>query len=114
MEPKALIEHIIGLFDNNDEQGLLNIVTDDFQWNMVGDITVKGKDQLKQMFAGAGDIKMLSASRDHLVVEGNTGVCDGLVQMQENGNITEQFYCDIYELEGEKLKKMTTYMVKKK
>ncbi|WEK38340.1 MAG: nuclear transport factor 2 family protein [Candidatus Pseudobacter hemicellulosilyticus] len=114
MEAKQIIRQIIALFDNNDTEGLINIVTDDFEWIMVGDMTVKGKEELKKMFAASGDMEMLSATKDHLVVEGNTGVCDGIVTMKENGEEKERHYCDIYELQGEKLKKMTTYIVNKR
>ncbi len=114
MEPKKIIQQIIALFDNNDTEGLINIVTEDFVWDTPGEMTINGKNELRKMFSDAGGMEMLSATKDHLVVEGNTGVCDGIVTMKVNGETTEQYYCDIYDLEGDKLKKMTTYISKKK
>lgn len=114
MESKAIIQKIIGIFDDNDTEALINMVTDDFEWVMVGDMTIKGKEELKKMFSDAGDITMVGCTKDYLVVDGNVGMCNGIVQMKENGTIVERYYCDIYELSGGKLKKMTTYTLPKK
>ena len=114
MNSKEIIQQILDLFDKNDTEGLINIVTDDFEWVMVGDMTIKSKEALKKMFAEMKDIEMTGCTKDHLVVEGHIGVCDGIVQMNEKGVMVERYYCDIYELQGDKLKKMTSYIIRKK
>ena len=40
MENQALFEKVLQTFDNNDSDGLIALVTDDFEWQMLGDQTV--------------------------------------------------------------------------
>lgn len=114
MENQALFDKVLTTFDNNDSDGLLDLMTDDFEWDMVGEQTVKGKEQVRQMFAKMDGSKMISCTKDLKLLDDNKGACHGIVKMKNaNGDVSEMYYCDLYVFEGGLLQKMVTFSVKK-
>jgi len=116
METKELISNVIDAFDKNDTELVLSHFTDDIQWTMVGDQTFSGKNNIRDFFATHPDMEMISSTKDHMVIDGDTVVVDGEVNCvdKSNGVSHNMYYCDIYELENGKVKKMTSYCVNKK
>lgn len=116
MDNKQLFEDVLATFDNNDSDGLLNLITDDFIWEMVGDQTVNGKAALKKMFDDTPEgMKMTGNTKDIKIVDGDKAACNGMVTMQNaKGETTESYYCDLYEFESGKLKRMVTFIKPKK
>jgi len=88
-------------------------MTDDFEWDMVGEQTVKGKEQVRQMFAKMDGSEMISCTKDLKLLDGNKGACHGIVKMKNaNGDVSEMYYCDLYVFEDGLLQKMVTFSVK--
>jgi uncharacterized protein len=115
MDNKSVIQAVIDAFDNNSPEDLYPLITDDFQWDMKGDQLISGKENLRKMFSMGKDIQMVSSTKDHIIIDGDTAAVDGKVDMKHpDGRIEHMNYCDIYELEGGKVKKMVTYMTKPK
>lgn len=114
MENQALFEKVLQTFDDNDSDGLIALVTDDFEWEMLGDQTIKGKDALKQMFAEVDGTEMLSCTKELKLLDGNKGACNGIVKIKNaKGELFEMYYCDLYVFEDGNLKKMVTYNIKR-
>jgi ketosteroid isomerase-like protein len=114
MENQALFEKVLNTFDNNDSDGLLELMIDDFEWDMVGEQIVRGKEQVREMFANMNGSEMISCTKDLKLLDGDKGACHGTVKMKDtNGVISEMYYCDLYVFEGGLLKKMVTFSVKK-
>jgi len=114
MENQALFEKVLQTFDNNDSDGLIALVTDDFEWQMLGDQTIKGKDQLEKLFADTGNTEMVGCTKEMKILEGNKAACNGIVTMKNgNGDEFEMYYCDLFEFENGRLKKIVTYNLKK-
>ncbi len=111
MTNENTFEQVLTAFDNNDSARLMELITDDFEWDMVGDQLVKGRENVEKMFNETEvPYKMVSTTKDIKVFNENTGVCKGVVIMEDKqGNRTEQYYCDLYEFEEGKLKRMTTF-----
>lgn len=111
METKELFEKVLATFDNNDSDGLLALVTEDFEWDMVGDQVVKGKKELEKMFSETDTpAKMIGTTKELQIIDNHKAACKGIVTMEsKDGKVSEQYYCDLYEFEGGKLKKMTTF-----
>ena len=114
MENQALFDKVLTTFDNNDSDGLLDLMTDDFEWDMVGEQTVKGKEQVRQMFEKTEGSEMISCTKELKMLDGNNAGCNGIVKMKNaKGEISEMYYCDLYVFENGLLKKMVTYSSKK-
>jgi len=110
MDNQALFEKVLQTFDNNDSDGLIALVTDDFEWQMLGDKTINGKDELQKLFAITGSSSMLGCTKEMKILDGNKAACNGIVTMKNaNGDTFEMYYCDLYEFENGLLKKIVTY-----
>jgi len=116
MDNKAIIEEVINAFDTNDVNSLLNYVTDDVVWEMrdTKDMVISGKENLRNFFSEYNEMKMVKSTRDHIIVDGNLIAVDGTVTMEgKDEEQFEMFYCDIYELTDNKVRKIISYPIKK-
>jgi len=117
MDNKAIIEEVINAFDTNDVTTLLNHVTDDVVWEMRDnmDMVISGKENLRNFFSEYNELKMISSTKDHIIMDGNLIVVDGTVTMEDkNAEQFEMFFCDIYELTDNKVSKIISYPIKKR
>lgn len=117
MTTKEIVQQVIDAFDNNDVEKILSFFADDVTWTMKGSsITImNGKNEVEQFLGGMEDVKMVSSTNDHIIVEGKTAAVDGLVQCKgKNGEDMAMYYADFYELENDKVKTVTSYIVDKK
>ena len=113
---RGFIQSLIEAFDKNDVDLILSHLADDIEWNIVGEQVLSGKKHIADFFNAHPDMKMLSSTKDHFVVAGNTVAVDGEVQCEDGGTgaIHDMFYCDIYDLENGRVRKMTSYCINKK
>lgn len=117
MTTKEIVLQVIDAFDNNDVEKILSFFADDIVWTMTGtDITImNGKAEIEKFFGGMEDVKMVSSTRDHVIVEESTAAVDGLVKCQgKEGKEFEMYYADFYELADGKVKKLSSYVIDKK
>jgi len=114
IDNKEIIIEFNVAFDKGVSNDIARFVTDDFEWHMLGDSVIKGKDNFLQFFVDHPDMKMISVTKDHIIVDGNTASLDGEVQCTDkSGKIYDMYYCDVYELENGLIKKMISYTVDK-
>jgi uncharacterized protein (TIGR02246 family) len=113
---RELIQSLIEAFDNNDVEAILRHFTEDIEWTIVGNDTLSGKKGIEDFFNAHPQMKMLSSTKDHFVIDGDTVVVNGEVdcENESTGARHDMFYCDIYELEEGKVRKMTSYCIDKK
>lgn len=116
MNTKEIITAVIDAFDKNDVELILSYLTEDVEWNMVGDQTFSGKQSIRDFFSAYPNMQMIASTRDHFLIDGNTAAVNGNVQCEDKstGVYSEMYYCDLYQLEGDKVKKMTSYVIPKK
>jgi ketosteroid isomerase-like protein len=115
MSNREIIMEIVDAFDNNDVERILNCVTDDIEWEMLGENTISGKETLRKFFGEHADMKMVSSTEDHIIINGDSGCVSGSVQCSNGkGQDFNMYYCDIYKLKDDKIKKITTYSINKK
>ncbi len=82
---------------------------------MLGDKIYSGKETIKQMLTAHWDMKVIICTQDHVIEEGNTVAIDGYVECSgKNDEMMNMYYCDIYELEDGKVRKIISYTVDKK
>jgi ketosteroid isomerase-like protein len=98
MNNRKVIEDVIAAFDANDVAAILNNMTDDVEWEMLGDATMSGKEAIRQM-----------------IIEGDQAAVTGEVKCEgPNGTLMDMYYCDIYELTDGKVSRMISYPINKK
>jgi ketosteroid isomerase-like protein len=117
MTTKEIVTQVIEAFDNNNVEKILSLFADDVVWSMTGTgiNIMNGKTEVEQFLGGMDEIKMVSSTRDHIIVDGDTAAVDGLVKCKgKDGKEFEMFYADFYELEDGKVKKLSSYVIDKK
>jgi ketosteroid isomerase-like protein len=117
MATKEIVLQVIDAFDNNDVDKVLSLFTDDVKWTMKGSALtiINGKEEVDNFLGGMKDIKVVSSTKDHIVIDGTTAAVDGLIQCKgKNGENMAMYYADFYELENDKVKTLTSYIVDKK
>ena len=101
-------------FREGNHEKILSCLTDDVAWYMPGFIDSKGKEAFDKeiendYFEGKPTIEIT-----RMVEENDVVVAEGSVQCQiKAGGILDALFCDVFEMEGGKIKKLTTYQMNK-
>ena len=112
---KETLEKVIKTFENNDVEGLINCFHENGTWEIIGHETLKGHQGFRDFFSKNSGGGMISASREHVVIQGNTAIVDGQGKCKDGkGQVIENWYCDIYDFDGEKVRALRSYVIDKK
>ena len=115
MSNKKVVETYMEAFHEHDHPRILTCLTDDVIWDMPGFFYHEGKDAFDKeigndAFTGKPDITVT-----RLIEEGNIVVAEGAVIAQmKNGGILDALFCDVFDFERNKIKKLTSYLVQRK
>lgn len=94
---------------------IVESLTDDVEWTMMGDRTFNGKAEVKAFFDQMDGCQELLESNIHsIITHGKSAAVNGDMKMKENGETRSYGFCDVYEFNGFKnprIKKLTSYMV---
>lgn len=99
-------------FRASDHKKILDCLTDDIIWSIPGHTSLRGKEAFDKeiendAFEGHPDIK-----ESRMVEEGNIVIVEGSVRSKFKGGAwLELVFCDVFEFEGEKIKKLSSYLV---
>ena len=109
---KRIVEQSNDAFARNDMESFLNLCTEDLQWTMVGETTVKGKrairEWMKSMDPGTPVIKV-----DQIAVEGDYAFCCGSLRMKDNeGREAPYEFCDVYRFQGDRIAALKAFLIK--
>ncbi|WP_239023237.1 nuclear transport factor 2 family protein [Flavobacterium endoglycinae] len=89
-------------------------MTDDIIWEMPGIYQHVGKEEFdkeieNENFVGSPTIQIFK-----LIEENNTVIAEGAVQgNMTNGGKLDAVFCDVFEMENGKIKKLTSYLMSK-
>ena len=111
-ENKKIVERYMEGFRESDHQKILSCLTEDIIWEMPGVYKHIGKEEFdkeieNENFTGKPRIQI-----KRLVEENNIVIAEGSVQGEMvNGNKLDAVFCDVFILENEKIKKLTSYLM---
>ena len=110
--PKNLfLEQMTVAFAKADIRFILERVTDDFHWEVVGDRLIEGKDSLAIELQKRKEDKIVELTIQHVATHGKTGAVDGKIK-RNAGSL--QAFCHVYEFQGAKatsIRAMTSYVI---
>ncbi|WP_210420818.1 nuclear transport factor 2 family protein [Chitinophaga sp. XS-30] len=111
MNNKEVVKQVIDAFLRLDIETVLSHATDDIQMGWPGFFDLApGKEALREFFKSVPP--MTSATIGDLIVDGDKVAGTGFIaSVDENGQPRNCFFCDVYELEKGKVKKISSYMV---
>lgn len=102
-------------FDKGNRDEIAKYISDNFEWHLLGDSIIKGKETVLQFFADHPDMKVITVSKDYIIVDGDRASVAGEVQCTDkSGQVYDMYYCDVYELADGLITKMISYTVNKK
>lgn len=95
-------------------EGFLELCTDDTVWTFVGDKILKGKEAVRKWMKETY-IEPPIFNVDQLVAEGDFLTATGEITMKDmNGKAVQYWYCDIWRFRGDKLAELKAFVIEKR
>ncbi|ARI77766.1 nuclear transport factor 2 family protein [Halobacillus mangrovi] len=109
---KQLIKEFNIAFAKNEVAFIISCVSDDIQWNMVGDQVIQGKKAFSDSLQHMEGSPISKIHIKNIITHGRTGAADGTLFF----NSGKQFhFCDIYTFTSAgkqaKIKELTSYII---
>jgi ketosteroid isomerase-like protein len=111
---KEIVEKLNAACAEGDMEAFLDACTEDVEWRVIGDKTLKGKDAIREFSSS-----MENAGMEHpkftveeIVAEGDTVVCYGNMTMNEKGETVPYSFCDVYRFKDEKIVRLQSFVIK--
>ena len=110
---KEIVQRINEGFAENNLEKVLSFCTDDLTWTMVGDTTVRGKDQIRKWMASM-DPPQPQFTIQQTVADGDFVITRGDMMMPEKKSEPPIPYtfCDIYRFDGDKVAELTAFVIR--
>ena len=106
------IETYMDGFRRTDRAQILSCLSDDVEWEIPGFFRVRGKDEFNKHivdegFVGSPDIVVTRMLETDEVV-----VAEGSVRTQRSdGTRTNLVFCDVFEMQDSKIRRLTSYLM---
>lgn len=108
--PKNIfVQELTIALGSGDVSSVLNRVTDDIRWNILGERVIQGKDHLAEALEKAN--KVVELSVHHVATHGRAGAVNGARKFK---NKNAQAFCHVYEFrdaKGTSIKEITSYVI---
>jgi ketosteroid isomerase-like protein len=109
---KKTVQQYIDGFNRSDHAQILACLTDDIEWLMPGAFHLTGKDAFDQeiendAFTGSPTVTITRMTEENDVV-----IAEGTVRVAwKSGGFLNAVFCDAFEMESTRIKRLTTYQV---
>jgi ketosteroid isomerase-like protein len=112
MSNKVVVEKYMHAYQQFDHKAILDLLTDDVIWEMPGYFHHTGKDAFDKEIEPADVDGPPDIHITRLMEEGNIVVAEGTVQSKfKNGNSINAVFCDVFHFTGNKINKLTSYVM---
>jgi uncharacterized protein len=112
---KRIVQKYIEGFRTTDRESILSCVTDDVEWNIPGTFVSRGKAAFNEHIVDPGFVGQPVIDVTRLVEEGNVVVAEGTVlARRDNGTELPLVFCDVFEMESGKIRRLTSYLMEAK
>jgi uncharacterized protein (TIGR02246 family) len=109
---KDIVAKVNAAFAQNDMEAFLAFSADDVEWTMVGDVTKKGKESIRQ-WMGSMPADAPKFDVKQVIAEGDFVVCYGDMTMQDEQKVeTPYSYCDLYRFRDGKIAELRSWVIK--
>lgn len=108
---KKVIEQWAECFAQQDWKRMLGLFTDDIErWEVGAPTRTHGKAEFEKEVLPGPEVVRLGIRVDKMIEEGSVVVAEGLAQVfKKDGSKIDVQYCDIFEFEGDKVRRITAY-----
>lgn len=109
---KQTIETYIEGFRRSDHAQILSCLTDDVVWEMPGVYQHNGKEEFDKEIENENFVGSPAIQIKRLTEENDVVIAEGDVQgRMRNGGELNAVFCDVFEMENGKIKRLTSYLM---
>ncbi|ENH95817.1 hypothetical protein J416_13931 [Gracilibacillus halophilus YIM-C55.5] len=98
-----------------DIDGILSRVTDNVTWRMVGNDTIRGIEQLRDVFGSQDQTDEFELEIEDMIINGKEAAVHGMIHKTDsNGKEKHYRFCDIYKLHQQndgKIEEIISYVL---
>lgn len=114
-ENKATVERYLDGFNKSDHQLILSCLTEDVEWEMPGGFHLVGKEAFDKEIENDAFVGNPTITTIRIVEENNVVVAEGAVRVKrKEGDFLNAVFCDVFEMENAKIKRLVSYLVEVK
>lgn len=114
-EKEDFLRKVNQAFVDGDRQFLLEAISENISWDVVGEKLVSGKSEFSDALEQMQEMPPIQIDIHKVVIQDHSGVVTGIVVGRNHRGQKKNFgFCDIYELQesnGMKIEKMTSYVI---
>ena len=114
-EKEQFLRRVNKAFVDSDREFLLQSISDNICWDIVGEKLVSGKTEFSEALEQMQEMPPINIDIQKVVIQDESAVVSGIVVGRNHLGQKKNFsFCDIYELkndEGWKIDKMTSYVI---
>ncbi|MEX1136905.1 MAG: nuclear transport factor 2 family protein [Balneolales bacterium] len=110
---KKTVEKYIDGFEKSDHEQILSCLTEDVIWLIPGMFRKSGKKEFdneieNENFVGSPAIQVsrMTEENDVVIAEGN------VKSKMKSGELLDASFCDVFEFENERIKQLTSFLMK--
>jgi uncharacterized protein len=109
---KDIVAKVNAAFEKNNVEGFLTFCADDVEWTMVGDVTKKGKQAIREwMGTMPGEVPKFDVKQT--IAEGDFVVCYGDMTMKDEQKVDVEYsYCDLYRFRDGQIAELRSWVMK--
>jgi uncharacterized protein len=102
-------------FRRTDRARILACLTDDVEWVIPGVFHVRGREEFDKHIVDEGFVANPAISVARLIEEGDVVVAEGSVRTQRtDGTLGHLVFCDVFEMQDGKIRRLTSYLMEVK
>jgi ketosteroid isomerase-like protein len=114
-ENKKTVEKYMDGFKQSDHEVILSCLTDDVEWSMPGAFHLVGKGAFDKEIENDAFVGSPAITITRMVEENDVVVAEGTVRVKKkDGGFLNAVFCDVFAMEKEKIKRLTSYLVELK
>lgn len=117
-QKEQFLQKLNEAFAQSDTEYLLDQVTEDITWNIVGDKTIQGKAAFEADLKSMESVNTYELDIANVITHGKSASVNGTMKMKTpEGTEHTYAFCDIYTFNGfknAKIKEMTSYVIEVK
>jgi uncharacterized protein len=109
---KHTIQRYIDGFNKSDHAQILSCLTEDIEWVMPGSFHLRGKEAFDKEIENDAFTGKPTVNISRMIEEDDVVVAEGTVRAAwKQGGFLDAVFCDVFELENTKIRRLITYLV---
>jgi ketosteroid isomerase-like protein len=111
-EYRELVERINQAWIDNDRDVLLDHITDDIRWAMVGHSTAEGRQEFVDTLDSMPSMTTQEFHPGEVLIDGSKATVTGTMKTRDEEGQDQSFgFCDIYDFRGTLIREITSYVL---